>query len=222
MRIPAGTLITTRALLFDMDGTLIDSTLAVERIWGGWARQRGLDFEDFRRRMHGRRSIDLMSELVGEGGDPHEEVRQIDEAELVQTEGIVAIAGAAEFLAALPARSWGLVTSASRELASARMKAAGLALPDVMVTATDVLEGKPHPAGYLRALQGCGCASAEAVVFEDAPAGVAAGRAAGCQVITIATHMSAGRLSAEDWIPDFRAVALEQIDADGRLQLRIL
>lgn len=220
MRIPAGTLITTRALLFDMDGTLVDSTVAVERIWGGWAHRRGVAFDNFRHGMHGRRSIDIMRDMAPSGVDPHEEVHLIDDAELVETEGIVPVPGAAALLSTLPRDSWALVTSASLELATARMSAAGLALPEVVVSAADVRQGKPHPEGYLRALQRCQCLPAEAVVFEDASAGLAAGRAAGCRVIALATTLSDERLSGEEWMADFTTMVLEDIDAEGRLLLR--
>lgn len=221
MRIPAGTLITTRTLLFDMDGTLVDSTVAVERIWGGWARRRGVAFDNFRHGMHGRRSIDIMRDMAPPGVDPHEEVRLIDDAELVETEGIVPVPGATALLSTLPRASWALVTSASLELATARMTAAGLALPEVVVSAADVRQGKPHPEGYQRALQRCQCPPAEAVVFEDASAGLAAGRAAGCRVIALATTLSEERLAGEEWMADFSTMVLEDIDAQGRLLLRV-
>ncbi len=221
MQIPSGTLITARALLFDMDGTLVDSTTAVKRIWDRWARKHGLSFSEFEHRMHGRRAIDTMTEMAPPGIDPEQEVLQLDEEELNETDGIVAIPGASELLASLPRGSWALVTSAGPPLALARMTAAGLPMPDIVVTSTDVARGKPHPACYQLALERLGISNESAVVFEDAPAGLAAGHATGCRTIALATITPGEQLDHEDWLPDLSAVVLENILAGGTLQLRV-
>jgi len=221
MQLPSATLITARALLFDMDGTLVDSTSAVKRIWDRWARKHGLSFSEFEHRMQGRRAIDTMTEMSPPGVDPEEEVLLLDEEELNDTEGTVAIPGASELLASLPRGSWALVTSARPPLARARMATAGLPMPDIIVTSTDVAEGKPHPACYRLALERFGITAENAVVFEDAPAGLAAGRAAGCRVIALATITPSEQLSHEDWLHDLRSVVLENVLPDGTLQLRI-
>jgi sugar-phosphatase len=220
MQIAPGTLITTHALLFDMDGTLVDSTAAVERIWGRWARRNGVSYAAFAHRLHGRRAIDTMREVVPPGLDAEEEVRQIDAEELDETDGIVAIAGAAELIAALPAGSGALVTSARPALAVARMNAAGLPLPEIVVTSADVGQGKPDPACYLRALERLRLAAADALVFEDAPAGLAAAHAAGCPTIALATTTPSAQLDHEDWLDDLSTVVLNEVLRNGMLQLR--
>jgi len=221
MQIAPGTLITTHALLFDMDGTLVDSTAAVERIWGRWARRHGVSFEQFAHRMHGRRATDIMQEMAPPGLDQAKEVQQIDEDELNDTDGIVPIPGAAELIASLPRGSWALVTSARPPLALARMTAAGLPMPDVVITSSDVSQGKPHPACFQQALKRLDLPAEQAVVFEDAPAGLAAGRAAGCRTIALATTTPRELLGHEDWLPDLASVALDAVLANGMLQLRI-
>jgi len=220
MQIPSGTLISVRALLFDMDGTLVDSTTSVERIWGRWAKGHGLSFADVAHRMHGRRAVDIMQALAPEGLDLGREVAQLDEDELDDTDGIVAIPGAAELIAALPHGSWALVTSARLPLARARMAAAGLPLPEMVVTSSDVALGKPHPECYLQALERLGVSASQAVVFEDAHAGLASGKAAGCRTIALATTTPNHELEHEDWIHDLSCVSVENVLADGTLQLR--
>jgi len=221
MQIASGTLITARAILFDMDGTLVDSTSAVKRIWDRWARKHGLSFSQFEHRMHGRRAIDTMTEMSPPGVDPEQEVLLLDEEELNDTEGTVAIPGASELIASLPRGSWALVTSARPPLALARMSAAGLSMPEIVVTSTDVAQGKPHPDCYQLALERLGISAESAVVFEDAPAGLAAGRAAGCRTIALATITPSEQLGHEDWLHDLTSVVLESVLPDGTLQLRI-
>ncbi len=221
MQIPSGTLITARAHLFDMDGTLVDSTAVVERVWIRWARKHGLSFDQFAHRLHGRRAIDTMTEMAPPGIDLETEVRQLDDEELDETEGIVAIPGARELLASLPRGSWALVTSARPLLARVRMAAAGLPMPEIVVTSIDVIQGKPHPACFQLALDRLGIAAGNAVVFEDAPAGLAAGRAAGCRTIALATTTPSEQLDHEDWLHDLASVVLNSVSADGTLQLRI-
>lgn len=221
MRLTPGTLITTRAILFDMDGTLVDSTAAVERIWGRWARNNGVPFESFVHRMHGRRAIDTMREVAPPGVDPELAVQQIDEEELVETDGIVAIPGATELIAALPKNSWALVTSARPALARARMTAAGLPMPDIVVASTDIAQGKPHPECYACALDKMGLAVGQAIAFEDASAGVASASAAGCRTIALATNASWDHLPEQEWLPDLSYITLEDVQADGTLHLRV-
>ena len=221
MQIAPGTLISTRVLLFDMDGTLVDSTAAVERIWGRWAAEHGMCFADFAHTMHGRRAVDIMSAIAPPdlGLDLVAEVARIDEEEVVETDGIVPIPGAARLIAALPPENWALVTSARPELARARMGAAGLPLPEVIVTSNDVVQGKPHPACFLKALERLDVSACDAIVFEDAAAGLAAGHAAGCRTIALATTSPSDRLEHEEWIHDLDRVELVEVQNDGKLLL---
>jgi sugar-phosphatase len=221
MQIQSGTLITTHALLFDMDGTLVDSTAAVELIWGRWAQKHGLVLQQFAHRMHGRRAVDIMSDLAPAGIDLDEEVAVLDDDELKETDGIKPIPGAAELIASLPRGSWALVTSARPPLARARMEAAGLPMPEIVVTSSDVTRGKPHPDCFQLALERTGLAPSQAIVFEDASAGLAAGKAAGCRTVALATTTPSSQLDHEDWLPDLRSVVLDSVLPDGRLQLRI-
>ncbi len=221
MRLPSGTEISACCLLFDMDGTLVDSTRAVERVWGRWAERHGIPFADFSHTMHGRRAIDTMRAIIPPHLDADDEVQSIDSDELVETEGIVPIPGAVGLLAALPRGSWALVTSAQLPLVRVRMAAAGLPLPDVVVSADDIREGKPNPACYRLAMQRMGCRAEDAVVFEDAAAGLAAGHAAGCRTIALATTQTAKYLDGESWLPDFSSLVVDCVDPDGRLHLRV-
>lgn len=221
MRLPPGTEIHAYSLLFDMDGTLVDSTAAVERVWGKWASAQGISFESFRHTMHGRRAIDTMREVIPPHLDLTAELATIDSDELVETDGIVAIPGAAELLAALPRSAWALVTSAQLPLARVRMAAAGLPWPEIVVSADDIRAGKPDPGCYLLALQRLGRRPEQAVVFEDAPAGIAAGHGAGCRTIALATNAPEHALADEEWLPDLSCLTLSRVDADGRLLLRV-
>ncbi len=174
------------AVLFDMDGTLVDSGAVIMRVLHRWAERHGLERERIDRLPHGQKTRDTIAGLA-----PHldlmTEVAALDAAELGDLEGLVAIAGAARLLSALSADQWALVTSADRELARLRLTAAGLPLPQVLISGESVVRGKPSPEGYLLAAARMGRTPDECVVFEDAPAGIAAGIAAGMRVIGIAS-----------------------------------
>ncbi|MES2595588.1 MAG: HAD-IA family hydrolase [Verrucomicrobiota bacterium] len=173
-----------QGVLFDMDGTLVDSRAIVDRVMRGWAAIHGFDVSHILAVSHGRRTIDSVSEFAVPGMDVEAEARMIEDQEIADTEGIVAITGAHELVARLGDR-WAVVTSASRELAVRRLTAAGLPIPAVLVTAEDVAQGKPDPAGYLKAARLLGVPADQCLVFEDAPAGLKAGQSAGCDVVAI-------------------------------------
>ena len=180
------------AFLFDMDGTLLSSIEAAERVWSRWAAQFGIDAATFLPGMHGRRTIETVRSLNIPGIDAEQQAEVITRAEIEDVEGIRVIPGAHEFIASLPKDCWAIVTSASRALATRRLEAIGLRPPSVFVTAEDIPVGKPDPACYQLAASQLGYKTEDCVVFEDAAAGIQAGEAAGSAVVVItATHQHA-------------------------------
>ncbi|HEX8541087.1 MAG TPA: HAD-IA family hydrolase [Pseudomonas sp.] len=177
------------AFLFDMDGTLLNSIVAAERVWTLWAQRHGLDVATFLPTIHGVRSVDTIRRLNLPGIDPVREAAIISQAEIDDVEGVIEVTDAARLLASLPTERWAIVTSAPRALAEARLQAAGLKVPAHLITAEDVSQGKPAPDCFLLAAKRLGVAPADCLVFEDAPAGIAAAEAAGASVMVItATH----------------------------------
>jgi mannitol-1-/sugar-/sorbitol-6-phosphatase len=174
------------AVLFDLDGVLVDSTAYIERQWRDWALSRGLDPEPFLRVCHGRRAVETIR-LAAPELDAEAEVARFRPAAPDEDAVLTALPGARELLAALSSAPWAVVTSGARRFALARLAGAGLPAPPVLVSAEDVRHGKPSPEGYLRAAELVGVAAAQCVVFEDAPPGIAAARAAGATVIAVAT-----------------------------------
>ncbi|MHC8376743.1 HAD-IA family hydrolase [Pseudomonas sp. MDT1-16] len=178
-----------RAFLFDMDGTVLNSIAAAERIWAAWALRHGVDVDTFLPTIHGVRAIDTINRLALAGVDAEAEAAFITEAEIEDVEGIIEVPGAADFLKSLPANQWAIVTSAPKALALRRMAAAGIAQPLVMVTAEDVSAGKPDPAGYRLAAERLGVEPADCLIFEDATVGILAAEAAGADLIVVtSTH----------------------------------
>jgi len=190
-----------RALLFDMDGVLVDSTSAVARVWATWAQKYGFDSNDVVRRAHGRPSITTIRELLP-SADHHAEDQEIERAEIDDVGDIVALPGAAQLLNALPAGRFAVVTSATRDLATVRLQAAGFAVPKHLITASDIQRGKPDPEPYLRGAQSLGIEPSDCVVIEDAPAGVASGKHAGARVLALRTTTNDQELFAAgaQWI----------------------
>jgi mannitol-1-/sugar-/sorbitol-6-phosphatase len=195
--------VSCKAILFDLDGVLIDSTPAVARVWSGWARERGFDPEEVVRNAHGRPSLTTIREYLPHA-DHQAENRVVEQREIEDTDGVVPLPGAAELLQALPPGSWTIVTSCTRRLAEVRLKAAGLRIPHDMVTSTDIVHGKPHPEPFLKGAAVLGVAPSDCLVAEDAPAGIRAGKAAGARVIAIRTEIPDERLreAGADWILD--------------------
>jgi len=178
------------AFLFDMDGTVLNSIAAAERVWTKWAERHGLDVASFLPTIHGKRAIETIGGLGLPGVDAVAEAAALLKDEAEDLEGIVPIPGAVAFLKSLPPERWAIVTSAPRELALLRMHAAGIPVPAMMVTGEDVVHGKPAPDCFLLAAKHLGVAARDCLVFEDAPAGIAAGEASGASVMVIsATHV---------------------------------
>ena len=170
-------LIRCKGILFDMDGILISSLGSVERSWTKWSNLRGLDPAYVLSVIHGRRAIESVA-MLRPDLDPAGELKLIEDIELADGEGITVLPGVKELIAALPADRWTVVTSATERLARMRLEASGFSLPERLVTAETVNEGKPNPAPYLAGAALLGFAPEECVVFEDSASGVAAGCAA--------------------------------------------
>jgi sugar-phosphatase len=177
------------AFLFDMDGTLLSSIKAAERVWGQWAGRHGLDVEAFLPTIHGKRTEETIRALELPGVDPALEAAFITRAEIEDVAGVEAIRGVADFLSGLPRERWAIVTSAPRLLAEARIAAAGLPVPDVLVAAEDVERGKPAPDPFLLGARRLGVDPGGCLVFEDTLAGLKSAAAAGmASIVVTATH----------------------------------
>lgn len=187
------------ALIFDIDGTLVDSTPAVERTWRAVAAARGLDAQAILATSHGRRSEDIIADLVP--ADQYAAaVAELEQLELAELDDVCALPNSAQLLASLPTHRWAVVTSGSQRLMRARLRAAGLPAPEVFIGTEDVQAGKPDPQGHLLAARALNASSF--AVIEDAPAGIAAGKAAGAFVIAVATSHEKSQLSAADIVLD--------------------
>ena len=197
------------AFLFDMDGTILTSIKAAERVWGQWAASHGLDVEAFLPTIHGKRTEETIRALALPGVDPVREAALITRAEIEDVAGVEAIRGVADFLASLPSGRWAIVTSAPRLLAEARIAAAGLPTPGVLVAAEDVERGKPAPDPFLLGARKLGVAPADCLVFEDTLAGLQSAAAAGMASIVVTTthtHPLETEVSAVLDYEDLRAV----------------
>jgi mannitol-1-/sugar-/sorbitol-6-phosphatase len=189
------------ALLFDLDGVLIDSTPAVTRVWRRWAMEHGFNPDDVVAHAHGRPSLATVREFLP-NADHEAENREVERREIQDLEGIIPLPGALDLLQSLPPDRWTIVTSGTRALAQVRIRAAGLPLPEKMITADDITHGKPDPEPYLKASSRLGFRPAECVVLEDVPAGIAAGKTAGAKVIAFTTTVQESilRAAGADWI----------------------
>ncbi|MEU3416283.1 MULTISPECIES: HAD family hydrolase [unclassified Streptomyces] len=214
------TVLTCRALLLDMDGTLVNSDAVVERVWRRWAARHGLDGDEVMRVVHGRQGHASMALLLP--GRPAEENFAENERMLAEEtadmEGVVEVPGAGAFLASLAGLPHALVTSADLALATARMTAAGLEPPAVRITAESVGASKPDPEGFLKGAAELGIDPADCVVFEDSGAGIAAGRSAGMRVVGVGPRAVVHEPDVA--VRDLTRVRVEA-GADGTLRLLI-
>ncbi|GHO49821.1 HAD family hydrolase [Ktedonospora formicarum] len=204
------------AILFDLDGVLVDSTACVERLWYQWAIRHGLDAQEVITRAHGRRTIDTLRAvaptLAIEG-----EVRRMEKAEIEDIQGLMSITGAASLLAGLAPTQWAVVTSGSRALATTRLRAVGLPLPSIFITAEDVTQGKPHPEGYVKAACLLGVPPQRCIVLEDAPAGIQAALKAHTTAIAVAsTHQPSELQAARVCVPSLAALHVNQQKASDQ------
>jgi sugar-phosphatase len=185
----------TKAILFDMDGVLMDSTPSVERVWRAWALAHGLDPASVTAHAHGRRSIETIRAVAPEL-DAEKENVLVEQMEIDDKEGVTALPGAAELLANMPDDRFAIVTSATRPLAVARLGYAGLFVPHHMITAKDVVHGKPSPEPFLKGAALLGFRPSDCLAFEDTPAGITSARAAGMRAVALQTTYPADQLEA--------------------------
>jgi mannitol-1-/sugar-/sorbitol-6-phosphatase len=211
------------ALLFDLDGVLIDSTPAVARVWHRWALEHGFDPERVVKIAHGRPSRTTIHELLP-SADIDREDRGVEQMEIEDLEGVVPLPGTRRLLDSLPPDRWAIATSCTRPLAEVRLRAAGLDIPKTMITSSDVRRGKPDPEPYLKAAATLNYSPSDCVVIEDAPAGILSGKNAGARVIAFPTTMTRSEIQIAG--PDFIVRNCEDISARvgaiGVLQLELL
>ena len=206
------------ALLFDLDGVLIDSTPAVARVWSRWAVAHGFDRDEVVKMAHGRPSRTTIRDLLP-NADEQKEDHEVERMEIEDLEGVVVLPGARRLLESLPAERWTIATAATRALAEVRLRAAGLPIPKTMITSSDVKIGKPDPEPYLKAAATLNYAASDCVVVEDVPAGIRAGKSAGAHVIALLTTAGRGELegAGADWIVRNCADVVATVDQAGLL-----
>ncbi|WP_416477641.1 HAD family hydrolase [Streptomyces sp. LKA04] len=210
-----------RALLFDNDGTLVSSLESVGRCWTRWAEEYGITAERFAGvELHGRTAAEIAADLLPADLVPRA-VARIEQLEVedVPNGGVRLLPGTGDFLGALPADRWAVVTSATRRLAEARLDAVGV-LPKNLVAADDVTRGKPDPEPYLLGARILGVDPADCVVFEDAPAGLRAGRAAGMRTVALATTHAPAELDADLVVTVLSALSPLVTDAGIEIDVR--
>jgi mannitol-1-/sugar-/sorbitol-6-phosphatase len=197
-------------MLFDLDGVLADSTRSVTRAWSAWARRVGLDPDELLPKVHGRRAIETIR-AARPDLDADAELATIVADEATDNDDTEEIPGARALVGALPADAWAIVTSGLRPVATARLVAARIPLPRVMITAESIERGKPYPDCYLEGARSLGVDPRDCIVVEDAPAGAAAARAAGMRLIALTTTHAAAQLEpAELIVPDLTHVRVTE------------
>lgn len=211
------------AVLFDLDGVLVDSAVCVERHWRRWAAEHDLDRDAIMRVAHGRPTVETIR-LVAPHLPAEEEAARLDAGEAFDTDGVLAVEGAVQLVRSLPPDAWAIATSATRDTAMTRLRHTGLLVPSVLVTADDVKHGKPAPEAYLLAAAGLDVRPEKCVVVEDAPAGISAAHAAGIRVVAVATTHSQAELGEADVraerLTDIR-ISRSDMRPGGRLIVRV-
>ncbi len=186
-----------QAVLFDLDGTLVESTFFIERLWQDWGMQHGVIPQRMSEVMHGRPAVEIIN-IVAPHVSVKDEIYALETNEISRMDGMRTYAGAKELLSSLPPKQWAIVTSGSLRVATARLNYAKLPKPDVFITADDIKAGKPAPDAYLLAAKRLRVHPADCVVVEDAPTGIQAGKSAGMKVIGIASSHSKEELQQAD------------------------
>jgi sugar-phosphatase len=212
--------VSAQGILFDMDGVLISSIGSVRRCWRRWAKMYGVPNAEEYEVPHGVRAIDIVRSLRPDI-DPHEGLRAIEDMEVQDVGDLQVLPGVKVLLEGLPPERWAIVTSSTRRLLLARLKAAGLPLPERIISADDVERGKPDPEPYRRGAELLGLRPEECVVVEDAPSGVGSGKAAGCRVLGVLGTHSAADLHEADWVVGSLEALVVRANSDG-LEMRFL
>jgi sugar-phosphatase len=208
------------AVLFDLDGVLVDSTRSVERQWRIWAREHGIDGNKVMAVGHGVRAVDVIR-AVAPHLDAEAEVKKLESREADDRDGVVVMPGAVELVGTIPEGRWCVVTSGTRHLASARLRMFGIPVPKVMITADDVADGKPHPGPYLKGAELLGVSPAECLVIEDAPAGIQSAHAGGMKTIALTSTYPASALGKADAVVQRLAQIQVSLEGAGKLAIRI-
>ncbi len=214
-------LFTCQAVLFDLDGVLVDSTPCVTRVWSQWASHHRLNPEHVVHVAHGQKAIETVR-TVAPQLDAEHEFRIIEQMELEDTDGLRLLPGAKELLSALPPERYTIVTSGTRRLATKRLQTVGLPVPPKMISADEVAKGKPDPEPYLAGAAAVGFPAGECLVFEDAPSGIRSAQAAGAATIGVSTTYNAGEIAfAGLVVPSLAVVRTRGTDEQGQLRLQI-
>lgn len=208
------------AILFDLDGVLVDSTKAVEREWREWAERKGVNGDAIMAIAHGVRTVEVIRRTAPHL-DAEVEASLIEKHEAHDQRGVTVMPGALQLLQSIPAGRWGVVTSGSRLLATNRLAFCGLPIPDVLVTSDDVTFGKPHPEPYLKGAVQLEMAPADCVVIEDAPAGIEAGKAGGMKVIGVTSTYQRPALHLADAVAARLSDIQISLDGEGKLAVTV-
>ena len=201
-----------RAILFDLDGVLVDSSERVEKTWRQWSARHGLDAELVIAVAHGRRTVETVA-LVAPHLSADAELRALETSEATNCDGVYEIAGACDLLQLLPPKRWAIVTSGIRAVAEFRIRYTGLPTPVVMICGEEISRGKPDPEGYLAAASRLGFPPADCVVIEDAPPGIEAAKSAGMRAIGVAMTYPSERLVGADMVVERLAeLRMESLD----------
>jgi mannitol-1-/sugar-/sorbitol-6-phosphatase len=208
------------AVLFDLDGVLIDSMACIERHWRRWATKHELDAEKILAVAHGRRTVETIR-LIAPRLSVEEEAAELEEASAGDTDGLKKIEGALQLLQSIPKTAWAIATSGNRQTAMTRLNFALLPVPFALITADDVINGKPHPEAYLMAASQLGVEAEKCVVIEDAPAGIQAARAANMQVIAVASTHRRQELEGADAIAEKLSDIQVFSNGEERVQLMV-
>ena len=202
------------AILFDLDGVLVDSTRSVTRQWRLWAEEHSIDPDHTVSIAHGRRSIEVIR-MFAPQLDAEEETVRLEAREAADLEGVEVMPGAADLLRSIPDGRWCVVTSGTRRLATSRLRLANLPIPKILVSADDVVQGKPHPEPYLKGAELLGMEPKECLVIEDAPFGIEAAHAGGMKAIALPTTFPASELTGADAVAEKLAQIKVKASSDG-------